>query len=313
MENLQNLICPICSSDIILKNKKFFCKNSQCKMSLSNFKLINNKLIMVDFDKSVLSEKRFKMSEGKSNVVRTRKGNSIKKIIFKILNGSSVRTEKNLNYLSSKLKNRDSLNILIVGGGTIGSGMNNFIKQHSNNITSFDVYESEYVDLIADAHSIPFKDSIFDLVIIQAVLEHVMYPNKVADECYRVTNSNGYIYAETPFLQHVHEGAYDFTRFTLMGKKVLFEKFYEINSGYIGGLGRTLLWSIEYTFAGIFRSRLIGKIFKIIFFWIRFLDFIIPNKWNLDGACGVYYTGLKKDNLIKKHPTEIIKEYQGAQ
>ena len=56
MENLQNLICPICSSDIILKNKNFFCKSSQCKMSLSNFRLINNKLIMVDFDKSVLIE-----------------------------------------------------------------------------------------------------------------------------------------------------------------------------------------------------------------------------------------------------------------
>lgn len=313
MNFLKNLICPICQSEITFEKQNFFCTNSSCKMSSSNFGLINNKLIMVDFDNSVLSERRFKINDGKSNITRSKKRNIIKKIVFKILNGASIRTENNLNFLSNKLKKKQSLKILIVGGGTIGSGMKNFIKKYKKNITSFDVYESIHVDLIADAHSIPFKDSSFDLVIIQAVLEHVMYPHKVADECYRVIKLDGYIYAETPFLQHVHEGAYDFTRFTLMGKKVLFEKFSEINSGYIGGLGRSFLWSIEYVSAGIFRSRSIGKIFKIIFFWVRFLDFIIPDKWNLDGACGIFFTGLKKDKVIKKHPKDIIREYKGAQ
>ena len=64
----------------------------------------------------------------------------------------------------------------------------------------------------------PFKE--IDLVIIQAVLEHVMYPNKVVSEIYRVLKNDGLIYSETPFMQQVHEGPYDFSRFTESGHRL---------------------------------------------------------------------------------------------
>ena len=36
---------------------------------------------------------------------------------------------------------------------------------------------------------------------------------------------SGIVYAETPFMQQVHEGAYDFTRYTVLGHRYLFKKF----------------------------------------------------------------------------------------
>ncbi len=311
--NIDSLICPKCKSSILNNKDKFYCSNSNCDNSINHFKSINKKLVLVDYNNSVILENKLFDSIGESKVRRKDRSVIIKKAIFKLLNGSSITTSKNLKFISSNLDNYERLKILIVGGGTNGSGMEFFLKKYSKNITSFDVYYSENVDLIADAHSIPFKSNTFNLIIIQAVLEHVMYPNLVVDECHRVLKTDGLIYAETPFLQHVHEGAYDFTRFTLMGKKVLFGKFDEIKSGYIGGLGRSFLWSIEFLIGGLFRSRLIGKFFKVLFFWIRFFDLLIPTSWNIDGACGVFFIGKKMKGLKHKLPSDYIKEYQGAQ
>ena len=90
---------------------------------------------------------------------------------------------------------------------------------------------------IADAHNIPIVNEYFDCVIIQAVLEHVLRPNQVVNEIFRVLKANGIVYSETPFLQQVHEGPYDFTRFTESGHRYLFKNFELIKSGASDGAG----------------------------------------------------------------------------
>ena len=50
-------------------------------------------------------------------------------------------------------------------------------------------------------------------------------------EIYRVLKSDGIVYIETPFMQQVHGGKYDFTRFTYLGHRRLFARFQEIESG----------------------------------------------------------------------------------
>jgi SAM-dependent methyltransferase len=149
------------------------------------------------------------------------------------------------------------------------------------------------------------------VVIIQAVLEHVLDPKTVVEQIHRVLKTEGIVYAETPFLQQVHEGAYDYTRFTELGHINLFKNFKVIESGALNGLGTTLVWSLDYLFRGLFRSETIGKIFKVGLFWLRFLDYLIPTKNNLDGACGLFYIGRKSNILLK--PKEILKFYKGAQ
>lgn len=109
-----------------------------------------------------------------------------------------------------------------------------------------DIYDSQNVDILADAHSVPFKSGLFDLVIIQAVLEHVLNPEKVVSEISRVLRPEGVVYAETPFMQQVHEGPYDFTRFTESGHRYLFKNFSQIRSGVTAGAGSSLLWSLDF-------------------------------------------------------------------
>jgi hypothetical protein len=49
--------------------------------------------------------------------------------------------------------------------------------------------------------------------------------------------TKGVVYDETPCMKHVHEGPYDFTRFTASGHHYLFKNFSQICSGVTAGAG----------------------------------------------------------------------------
>ncbi len=100
------------------------------------------------------------------------------------------------------------------------------------------------VAVIADAHDLPFPDASFDLVIAVAVLEHVADPQRCVAEIGRVLDAGGHVFADTPFLQPVHMGAYDFTRFTPIGHRRLFRHFDEIAAGISMGSGSALAWTL---------------------------------------------------------------------
>ncbi len=312
MKSFSNLMwCPKCKSDLKILDNKHYCSNQNCVHFKLEFPNVNNVLALVDFDNSIIDYEQIAHNNTSTFILRD-KPSKFKKVIRTVLNGSNTKSRNNFATCLGLLENLNNPRILIIGGGTIGVGSELIIEKFKNEIISFDVYYSPTIDFIADAHSIPLANSCIDLVIIQAVLEHVLEPAVVVSECYRVLKTEGYIYAETPFLQHVHEGAYDFTRYTTLGHRIMFKDFTELSSGYIGGMGQSLLWSIEYFFSGLFRSRYIGKIFKILFLWLRPLEKMIPDKWNYDGACGSYFLG-KRRRLRHNKLKEFIKEYKGAQ
>ena len=309
---LNMLCCPKCKLALESKDNLTYCSNFKCSYGHSSFTTVDGKLVLVDYDNSIIQRDAFINSSAINMVERTIKFSKIQGFVKVILNGSSDVSKINLELCSELLNTTTNPKILIIGGGTIGAGCEEFIKQYQKDIIAFDVYDSENIDFIADAHSIPIIDEYFDLIIVQAVLEHVLLPDTVVSECNRILKKGGFIYSETPFLQHVHEGAYDFTRFTLLGHRILFKQFEVIKSGIIGGLGQSLLWSIEYFARGLFRSRKIGKIVKLSFFWVRLLEKLIPGAYNNDGACGCYFLG-KKTMIPEVKLSSFIKEYKGAQ
>ena len=307
--NLNNIefICPICKTGSVnIERDSANCKNINCQ---SHFSHINGKPVLIDFNKSVISKESFIENSGKSEVPRTDDKFIIK--IKRILFGDGSVTRKNLEYLEDYFHHRNNLKILIIGGGTIGSGMSNFYKAFKKNILAFDIYANPNIHFIADAHNIPIKNKTFDLIIIQAVLEHVLNPYVVVDECRRLLKDDGLIYAETPFMQQVHEGAYDFIRFTDSGHRYLFKNFSILKSGYVAGVGTSLMWSISYFFGGLFRSVVIKKILRILFFWLRYFDFLVPNSQNIDGASGFYFIGKISNHTLNEK--EIIDYYNGSQ
>jgi len=93
--------------------------------------------------------------------------------------------------------------VLVVGGGTIGNGLDRLDTE----VIGIHLYGSAVTQLVAGTHAIPLQTGSVDAVIVQAVLEHVLAPMQVVTEIHRVLANDGLVYAETPLMQQVHAGA----------------------------------------------------------------------------------------------------------
>jgi SAM-dependent methyltransferase len=129
--------------------------------------------------------------------------------------------------------------VLVVGSGGLRLG------GPADLVVQTDVAFAPHVDAIADAHDLPFPADSFDLVVAVAVLEHVADPQRCVAEFHRVLARGGFVHAVTPFLQPVHMGAYDFTRFTPIGHRRLFRDFDEIAAGVAMGSGSVAAWTLR--------------------------------------------------------------------
>ncbi|WP_246525588.1 class I SAM-dependent methyltransferase [Geomobilimonas luticola] len=79
------------------------------------------------------------------------------------------------------------------------------------------------VDIIADAHQLPYGDESVDAIYCEAVLEHLQEPKNAIAEMWRVLKPEGRVYAITPFLQAYHGYPYHFQNYTLTGHTYAFE------------------------------------------------------------------------------------------
>ena len=126
----------------------------------------------------------------------------------------------------------------------LGSGIGHFDHCLSKNIRpiKLDISSSvPDVDIIADAHFLPFKDSSFDIVYGIAVLEHLKRPWAAADEIFRVLHPGGHVVLESPFLNVIHD-EHDYFRFTDKGIRSLFDsKRFEVVSEQVGSGGGSFL------------------------------------------------------------------------
>ncbi|WP_288260489.1 methyltransferase domain-containing protein [uncultured Prochlorococcus sp.] len=313
--------CPNCKEKLkLVKSSHLQCINKSCHLPKKIFPIINKIPILIPFNlKDCIFEESY--SENFINFgSRKRDSSSIKMKIKKtakdLIYGKNIKTIKNYKYLADHLK-KDS-KILIIGGGTIGSGADYFLsvcKKKAIKVDSIDVYFSQNITAVADAHYLPFENESYQLVIIQAVLEHVINPNRVVEEIYRILANNAIVYAETPFMQCVHEGPYDFTRFSHSGHRWLFKKFKEISSGAHHGAFSSSLFILSYAISGLMRNKTIGILIRIFFTrFSKFLDLINDYKSNIDVACGTYFLGIKSNDYSnEKNQIKIGTFYKGAQ
>lgn len=299
-----DLICPQCAGAIA--DEEWSC--TKCSRT---FPLVHGIPVLVDFGASVLSLSWVIQTDGGTLVTRgparTRRAR-----ISEFVNGTNGVAAENIHTFIAMLRRTCKRpRVLVVGGGTIGSGIKELYTEPDVDLVAFDIYATDRVQFIGDAHSIPLRDACVDAVVVQAVLEHVIDPQHVVCEIERVLRRGGMIYSETPFLQHVHEGAYDFCRFTESGHRYLFRNFQEIRAGVVAGAGVQLIWSIEYLFRSLFRSRGVGRLARVACFWLRWLDRLIPAEYAVDSASGCYFLGTKSQDTVT--PRELIARYMGAQ
>lgn len=229
--------------------------------------------------------------------------------------GSDVRYAE-LARLVRELSRPRRPRLLVVGGAEAGQGIEQLLGAADLDVVETDVYLGPRVAVVCDGHSLPFADGSFDAVIAQAVLEHVLDPAQVVREIHRVLRHGGLVYAETPFMQQVHEGPFDFTRFTELGHRRLFKDFVELDRGVVVGPATALVWSLRYFARSLPRhshtaATLLDKLATLAFFWLKYLDRILVSHPGAgDGASGVFFLGRRAEEPTSD--CEILSTYRGA-
>jgi SAM-dependent methyltransferase len=154
------------------------------------------------------------------------------------------------------------------------------------------------VEVVADAHSLPYADGSVDHVSCLAVLEHLRRPDIAVQEMIRVLKPGGYILLETPGLQPYHGYPSHYQNFTTTGHDLLAERFgiEKLSSGAgIGPTSALITLITEYMRQYLPGGSLIGPLFKgSLGFLLMQLDRLVANRKNafvLAGSC--YFLGRK--------------------
>lgn len=303
------LVCPRCGSPLAADEQGYCCSTTSCPLSArGSFQLVAGQPVLVDFELSILQTDDLATPEAPL----VSPARSVERLPGWLRNWWKPRNAvaaRNIDRLLADLGGPSV--VVVVGGASMGNGVERLYSASPITVVGFDVYTTPLTQFVADAHQIPLADGSVDAVVIQAVLEHLLDPEGAVAEIRRVLRRDGLVYAETPFLQQVHAGAYDFRRYTSSGHRYLFRGFDEIAAGPVAGPGTQLLWSIDHLTRGLFRSQLAGKLARGVFSPLRALDKIVPDAYAMDNASAYYFYGRRADRELM--PREIVDYYRGAQ
>ena len=288
--------------------KSYMCTNSNCIHSHkgNEFKILNGLPVIIS---ETLTDTVCSADQIETYVKRTNRNWSS---LIDLLSSTSKITRKNCDTFVKRLFSlSDRPKVLVIGGAKPGSGTEKLWGAANIDIHSVDIYSSEYVDVICDGHYLPFSSKSYDGVWIQAVLEHVVEPGVVVKEIHRVLKDGGVVYAETPFMQQVHEGAYDFTRYTVLGHRYLFKEFEVISMGGNMGAATVVVWSLKYLVWALFRSKLVARLTGVLLgILLRPLDMLVSERSMHDAASGVFFMGTKSTDNVLSHK-DLVKLYDG--
>ena len=306
----RDLVC-VCDKKSRLQVSTFglICESEVCFHSdaLRAFPIVDGVPVVISEE---LCDTVCEVGEVKSPVLRSTKDGGF---LGKIFSQNSSVTIANCERFVKEVKHLSSNpRVLIVGSGTKGQGTESLWVDNQINLVGIDIYFSETVDVICDAHYLPFGDKTFHGVWVQAVLEHVVEPNVVVAEIERVLVDSGLVYAETPFMQQVHEGAYDFTRFTVLGHRYLFRYFQAIDFGGNKGAEVVLAWAVKYFIWSVARSRLFARLSGVLVgFLLRPFASLTSQKSLFDSSSGVFFLGRKGIEVPPLTHKNLVSLYRG--
>lgn len=305
---VQRLRCPACSSPLEHGNGILRCDESLCKRE---FPLSAGRPVLIDRAQSVFDIDDILRHADQGQLKPKGWGARLPTLT------GNVQAEPNLRQFARELQRKSGVaTVLVVGGGQAGAGFQALYEESSIRCVETDIYLSSTTRLACDGHNIPFANATFDGVVVQAVLEHVLDPIRVVSEIHRVLKPEGLVYAETPFMQQVHLGAHDFTRYTHLGHRRLFRYFREISSGAVGGPGTALAWSLQHFLRSAGRGPAWLKVAtaasRLSLFWLKYLDaWLLRNPAGVDAACAFFFLGQRSGEPLADH--ELVRSYRGAQ
>lgn len=228
-----------------------------------------------------------------------------------------VSAERCWRLLAEALKRRPEAcrRVLVVGCGDGTAGYGALAEVEASWLET-DVSLAGRAAVVCDASDLPFGDGQFDLVICHAVLEHVLEPQRCVNEIRRVLVEDGVVYVTTPFMQQVHMGEYDFTRFTRSGHRWLFREFAEIESGIATGPASVVVWSIEYFLmswvSSVGARRIVKALTRLLLGWMTFLDHVLARRRGANDAAGGFYFIGRRASGPTLTARDMIGYYRGS-
>jgi SAM-dependent methyltransferase len=184
------------------------------------------------------------------------------------------RTKASENAVNSLFHDlTDSTVSLSVGGGP---------HRVHEKVTNLNIGPFPNVDVVADAHCLPYADNSVDSIYCEAVFEHLHTPVKAAHEMFRVLRRGGKAFVCTPFLQPYHGYPHHYQNYTLTGHKHLFEStgFNIVEAGPCVGPSYTMM-QMGATFIRYYVPKPFNQILRfswsILGMMVRPLDGIIGN------------------------------------
>lgn len=307
-----DLCCPACKRPLAgLETDTLRCTGDACGRV---FPSVDGKPILLNEDASVFSVEEFL----DRNETTFRRGGALKAFVGRYLPSGTLNLKARKNYTTLERLLLDCSKrprVLVVGGGERGQGMEEFAANPAIEFIHSDVALEPLTELIADCHDLPFPADYFDAVIAQAVLEHVVDPHRCVEEIHRVLKPAGIMYVEIPFLQGVHMGRYDFTRFTDLGLRRLCRRFEEIERGAVCGTGMALAAMYVNFLKSLTRSRVMRvaliTLGRLTSFWLKYFDYMtIDTPASLDAASGLFFMGRKTDTVLSDR--ELLALFRGA-
>ena len=183
--------------------------------------------------------------------------------------------ENQINLLISEIEKMSKIgkhnNILDVGGGLVDRG-NHMVKLGKRTVV--DIVDGPNVDVVADAHKLPFNKNTFEIITSFMVLEHLYNPILAIEECKRVLKPNGLLALTTVQYWHSHGHPHDYYRYTREGLIYLCKNagLKVIKIWSVGGPALVIFHAIECNLPGLLR-----KIFLLFCPIFNYADLIIYN------------------------------------
>jgi len=302
--------CPVCKSEVSLQQEVFICL--KCT---KEFPVVDGVPIFLNENTSVFRYTDF-INHG--DIFFDSSRSKVHIFLSNLLPNLTLTITSDQNFekfIQQLLLGNAYPRVLILGcGETPGSGIKSLLHHPNIEVVETDVSWGPRTRMIFDAHDIPFADNSFDGIIAQAVLEHVMFPQRCVDEIWRVLGPQGLVYSETPFMQQVHGGRYDFTRFTDLGHRCLFRWFSEIDRGLLCGPGMALAWSYQYFLASFVKSKPLRKLTRLFArltsFYLKYFDYLLIHSIGArDAASGLYFMGMKSNTPVDYR--ELLTSFMG--
>lgn len=182
---------------------------------------------------------------------------------------------------------------------SVGAG----VMRLKGNVTHLDYEPYPHLEVVGDAHHLPFLENSFDGVVCETLLEHVLEPEQVIREIHRVLKPGGKCYVMMPFMFGFHAAPSDFQRFTNKGLLYRMRAFdteqLKVVAGPASALTGVLVefLALFFSFGSTALYQLLSLFFLVVLSPLKLLDFALSHHPEAIRIASIFlYIGQKPTN-----------------